>query len=103
VLSLLLNTSGQAARRPGGQAAINGYLSFDGQVSPIASAKASADLDDNMVHRAARGRIVDKLDRETAFESQYSAGWSMPIQHLLLNVELGWPADYVRNLTPLNC
>jgi len=52
------------------------------------------------------------------FESRYSAGWSMPIQHLLLNeigmaatlngalavahVELGWPTDYVRNLAPLH-
>jgi hypothetical protein len=50
-----------------------------------------------------------------ALSSTYAAGWSMPIQHLLLNeigmsgtldgvpavvhVELGWPADYVHQLT----
>ena len=101
-----------------GKTLVNGYLNFNGQVSPIVSAEASADLDDNMVHRAARGRFVDEQGREMTFESRYSAGWSMPIQHLLLNeigmaatlncapavahVELGWPTDYVRNLAPLH-
>jgi hypothetical protein len=99
-----------------GETLVNGYLNFHGELSPIISAEASADLDDNMVHRAARGRFVDEQGRKMTLESYYSAGWSMPIQHLLLNeiamvatlngapavahVELGWPADYVRNLTP---
>src|SRR6516225_2021541 len=65
-----------------GETLINGYLDVNGQVSPIVSAEASADLDDNMVHRAARGRFVDEQGREMTFESRYSAGWSMPIQHL---------------------
>ena len=98
-----------------GEKLVNGYLYLDGQVSPIVSAEASADLDDKMVHRKVRGRFVDEQGREMILASDYAAGWSMPIQHLLLNeigmtaslngeaavahVELGWPADYVRNLT----
>lgn len=97
-----------------GETLVNGYLYIGGEVSPIVSAGASVELDENMIHRSCRGRFVDEQDRVLIMESEYSAGWSMPIQHLLLNeigmvatlngaravahVELGWPADYVRNL-----
>ncbi|HEY4020926.1 MAG TPA: hypothetical protein VGM75_19710 [Pseudonocardiaceae bacterium] len=97
-----------------GELLVNGYLNMDGVLSPIAHAQATADLDEQMIHRSVRGRFVDESGREMRLASSYSAGWSMPIQHLLLNeigmtgtlndqpavvhVELGWPADYVRNL-----
>jgi hypothetical protein len=97
-----------------GQILVNGYLNMDGMLAPIVSAEATADLDEEMIHRAVSGRFVDEQGREMRLESSYAAGWSMPIQHLLLNeigmtgtlngqpavvhVELGWPAEYVRNL-----
>jgi hypothetical protein len=98
-----------------GETLVNGYLNRDGLVSPIASARASATLDERMYHRALSGRFTDEAGREMTLECEYAAGWSMPIRHLLLNeigmtatldgrpavahVELGWPADYVRALT----
>ncbi|HEY1974071.1 MAG TPA: hypothetical protein VGH89_39400 [Pseudonocardia sp.] len=98
-----------------GETLINGYLNIDGVVSPIVTAQAHAELDDRMVHRAVTGRFTDQAGREMSLECEYAAGWSMPIQHLLLNeigmagtlngrpavahVELGWPADYVAALT----
>jgi|GEM_PF-719670 len=94
----------------------NGYLNRDGVVSPIVRGEARAQLDEHMYHRRVSGRFVDELGREMDLEADYSAGWSMPIGHLLLNeigmaasldgapaiahVELGWPQDYVRSLTP---
>ncbi|HZZ49879.1 MAG TPA: hypothetical protein VFE65_23555 [Pseudonocardia sp.] len=94
---------------------VNGYLNMDGEVVPIVTAEATADLDDKMVHRAVHARFVDERGREMTLEARYAAGWSMPIQHLLLNeigmsatlngaeatahIELGWPLEYVRNLT----
>jgi hypothetical protein len=97
-----------------GETLVNGYLNRDGVVAPLATATASADLDERMVHRRIQGRFVDELDREMTLDARFAAGWSMPIQHLLLNeigmtaqldgadavahVELGWPADYVRAL-----
>ncbi len=84
-------------------------------VSPIAKGQAHAKLDEQMYHRAISAHIVDELGREMTLEGEYAAGWSMPIGHLVLNeigmsatidgrpatahIELGWPADYVRELT----
>jgi hypothetical protein len=98
-----------------GETLVNGYLYRDGLLSPIAAAHASATLDERMYHRALSGRFTDEAGREMTLECEYAAGWSMPIQHLLLNeigmtatldgrpavahVELGWPADYVGALT----
>jgi hypothetical protein len=98
-----------------GQRLVNGYLNRDGVVSPISVADAKAELDDQMIHRAVAGQFLDERGRGMTLECSYSAGWSMPIQHLLLNeigmngtldgvpavvhVELGWPADYVERLT----
>ncbi|MDT7589950.1 MAG: hypothetical protein QOC83_6193 [Pseudonocardiales bacterium] len=98
-----------------GRILVNGYLNRDGLVSPIATAEATAELDERMIHRSLSGVFTDEAGREMALECGYAAGWSMPIQHLLLNeismtatldgapavahVELGWPADYVRALT----
>jgi hypothetical protein len=98
-----------------GERLVNGYINRDGTVSPIVAAEAKAKLDDRLVHRAATGQFTDELGRKMTLECSYSAGWSMPIQHLLLNeiamsgtldgspavvhVELGWPADYVERLT----
>jgi hypothetical protein len=101
-----------------GETLVNGYLNRDGLVSPISAAHASATLDERMYHRALSGRFTDEAGREMTLECEYAAGWSMPIQHLLLNeigmtatldghpavahVELGWPADYVRALTEVS-
>jgi hypothetical protein len=98
-----------------GETLVNGYLNTKGVLSPIVRGEARADLDDRMIHRAVSGVFHDELGREMRLEARYAAGWSMPIQHLLLNeigmvatlddapatahVELGWPAEYVRNLT----
>jgi hypothetical protein len=98
-----------------GERLVNGYINRDGTVAPITVAEAKAELDDRLVHRAASGQFTDELGRRMRLECSYSAGWSMPIQHLLLNeiamsgtldgspavvhVELGWPADYVKRLT----
>ena len=99
-----------------GEVLVNGYLNIDGVVSPVVTAEAHAELDEQMVHRTVTGRFTDEAGREMALEASYAAGWSMPIQHLLLNeigmtgslngrpavvhAELGWPADYVKALTP---
>lgn len=98
-----------------GETLVNGYVNADGRLSPIATAEAHAELDEAMIHRAVSGRFTDEAGRTMVLESRYAAGWSMPIQHLVLNeigmsgtldgrpatvhVELGWPADYVRGLT----
>jgi len=98
-----------------GETLVNGYINTAGAVSPIVDGKATADLDDQMIHRAISGVFHDELGREMRLEARYAAGWSMPIQHLLLNeigmtatlddapatahIELGWPAGYVENLT----
>lgn len=94
-----------------GEIMINGYLSVDGELSPVIAAEATADLDDRLVHRALSGRFRDQLGRTMDLECAYSAGWSMPIHHLVLNeigmsatldgrpavahVEMGWPAAYI--------
>lgn len=98
-----------------GERLINGYLFRDGRLAPLAAADAHAELDDGLVHRAVSAQFVDALGRGMSLRCEFSAGWSMPIQHLLLNeigmsgtidgipatvhVELGWPADYVERLT----
>jgi hypothetical protein len=98
-----------------GEILVNGYLNRGAVVSPVATAEATAELDERMIHRTVSGRFVDEAGREMTLEAEYAAGWSMPIQHLLLNeigmtatldgvpavahVELGWPAAYVRALT----
>jgi hypothetical protein len=95
-----------------GEQLVNGYINRDGLVSPIVSARASAKLDGRLYHRAVSGRYVDELGREMILDARFAAGWSMPIQHMLLNevgmsaeldgapatahVEMGWPADYVQ-------
>ncbi|MGH8999000.1 MAG: DUF7064 domain-containing protein [Acidimicrobiia bacterium] len=98
-----------------GELLVNGYLNRDGVVSPIVTAEAAADLDDQMIHRALTARFTDEAGRHAALECTYAAGWQMPIGHLVLNevgmaatldgrpavahIEFGWPADYVRALT----
>ncbi|HTK67617.1 MAG TPA: hypothetical protein VL595_34915 [Pseudonocardia sp.] len=98
-----------------GERLVNGYINRDGVLSPISVADAKADLDDRLVHQAVVGQFIDERGRSMGLECSYAAGWSMPIQHLLLNeigmkgtldgvpavvhVELGWPADYVARLT----
>lgn len=98
-----------------GEVLVNGYINTAGVLSPIVDGKATADLDDQMIHRSISGVFHDELGREMRLEARYAAGWSMPIQHLLLNeigmaatlddapatahVELGWPAEYVKGLT----
>ncbi|GAA5163335.1 hypothetical protein GCM10023321_50020 [Pseudonocardia eucalypti] len=99
-----------------GQQLINGYINSDGRLCPIVHARAEAELDDRLVHRAVSGRFEDSAGRTMNLECTYAAGWGMPIQHLVLNeiamsatldgvpavahVELGWPADYVERLCP---
>lgn len=94
-----------------GELLINGYISEDGKLSPVIAADATADLDERLVHRSVTGRFRDQLDRTVDLECAYSAGWSMPIHHLMLNeigmvgtvngspavahVEMGWPAAYL--------
>jgi hypothetical protein len=98
-----------------GETLVNGYINTAGVVSPIVDGKATAELDDQMIHRAVSGVFHDELGREMRLEARYAAGWSMPIHHLLLNeigmaatlddapatahIELGWPAEYVKGLT----
>lgn len=97
-----------------GESIIQGYLNRDGVVSPVVEATATADLDDRMIHRGIEGTFKDEAGRTMTFEGRYAGGWQMPIQHLLLNeigmagtidgepatlhIELGWPAEYVKNL-----
>jgi hypothetical protein len=97
-----------------GDVRINGYTNRDGVVTPIVTATAKADLDEAMVHRRVQTRVVDETGVEMTLDAHYSAGWTMPIQHMFLNeigmsatldgrpatahVELGWPQDYVQGL-----
>jgi hypothetical protein len=97
-----------------GDILVNGYINTGGELSPIVRGEAHADLDEAMIHRGITGVFHDELGRTMRLEARYAAGWSMPIQHLLLNeigmtatldgapatahVELGWPADYVNGL-----
>ncbi len=94
---------------------LNGYTNRGGVVSPIVTGWAKADLDERMTHRLVTGEFVDETGATMTLQSHFAAGWSMPIQHLVLNeigmsatldgkpatahVELGWPTDYVKALT----
>ena len=74
-----------------GEILVNGYVNTDGVLSPIVRGEAHAELDGQMVHRRIDGVFHDELGREMRLEARYAAGWSMPIQHLLLN-EVGMAA-----------
>lgn len=94
---------------------LNGYTNRNGVVSPIVSGTADAELDERMIHRRVTAACIDETGTEMTLQARFAAGWSMPIQHLLLNeigmsatldgkaatahIELGWPADYVQALT----
>jgi hypothetical protein len=98
-----------------GEIITNGYLNAGGIVSPIATARAHAELDEMMVHRRVTGEFVDELGRTMNLDAHYGAGWSMPIRTYYFNeigmsatldgapaiahVEAGWPQDYVHGLT----
>lgn len=98
-----------------GRVFTNGYVNRDGVVSPIVTAEADAELDENLHHRRITGRFVDELGREARIDCAFVAGWSMPIREFYLNeigmtatldgapaiahVELGWPQEYVHGLT----
>jgi hypothetical protein len=97
-----------------GERIVQGYLNRDGTVSPLVSIDAHADVDEQMIHRRVTADLVDEAGRSARLEAEYSAGWQMPIEPLLLNeismtatidgrpavahIELGWLADYVQRL-----
>jgi hypothetical protein len=98
-----------------GETTVLGYTNRDGVLSPIVSGSVKADLDAAMFQRGLTGVVVDETGAEMRIEAQFTAGYTMPIHHLVLNevgmsavldgrpatahVEFGWPADYVRGLT----
>lgn len=98
-----------------GEQIIQGYLNRDGVVSPVVEARARGTLDERLIQRDIEGRFTDAAGRTMVLEGRYAGGWSMPIQHLVLNeigmagtidgeeatvhIEFGWPADYVERLT----
>ena len=97
-----------------GERIVQGYLNRDGLVSPLVSADAHADLDEQLNHRRVTADLVDEAGRTARLEADYRAGWRMPIDPLLLNefamdatidgrpavahIELGWLSDYVARL-----
>jgi hypothetical protein len=98
-----------------GKQMITGYLYAEGTLSPVAHAAVDTELDDTICHRRVTATLRDELGRDMRMEAEFAAGWSMPIGHLLLNevgmharldgagaiahVEMGWPEEYIRNLT----
>lgn len=97
-----------------GETLVYGYLNRGAVLTPVTDIDVEAELDSAMTHRRVWRTVTDSTGAST-LNAEPAAGWSMPIQHLLLHevgmsatlgarpapahIELGWPAEDVKALT----
>jgi len=94
-----------------GDRQVNGYVNRGGDVQPIVSAEATAELDEQFMHTAVTGTFTTAGGDNVELAATSVAGTPIRARHLQLNevaceatlggapavahIELGWPQSYI--------